>query len=118
WQPEGKAAPQPHEYIRNGVVKILTLLHPARGHVHVEGTLSCTNPVLHGWLKRELSTILDTLPAQASKGEADQSALRAAWQRWQTGLTIKPTLLASLPPLRMLLILDNLAGHKTPEFVC
>ena len=43
---------------------------------------------------------------------------RAAWERWQEGLTIKPTLLAELPPLRMLLVLDNLAGHKTPEFVC
>ena len=28
------------------------------------------------------------------------------------------TLREHLPPLRMLLILDNLAGHKTPEFVC
>ena len=36
----------------------------------------------------------------------------------RTGLTIKPTLLAELPPLRMLLVLDNLAGHKTPAFVC
>ena len=43
---------------------------------------------------------------------------RAAWERWQDGLTVKPTLLAELPPLRMLLVLDNLAGHKTPEFVC
>src|SRR5262245_64788903 len=42
---------------------------------------------------------------------------RAAWERWQEGLTIRPTLLSELPPLRMLLVLDNLAGHKTPEFV-
>jgi hypothetical protein len=34
-----------------------------------------------------------------------------AWERWQEGLTIKPT-------LRMLLVPDDLAGHKTPEFVC
>jgi hypothetical protein len=27
-------------------------------------------------------------------------------------------LLPVLPPLRMLLVLDNLAGHKTPAFVC
>jgi len=25
---------------------------------------------------------------------------------------------AELPPLRMLLVLDNLAGHTTPSFVC
>jgi hypothetical protein len=43
---------------------------------------------------------------------------RKAWERWQEGLEIKPTLLDELPPLRMLLVLDNLAGHKTPEFVC
>ena len=42
----------------------------------------------------------------------------AAWERWQEGLTIKPTLPEEPPPLRMLLVLDNLAGHKTPEFVC
>lgn len=27
------------------------------------------------------------------------------------------TLLKELPPLKMVLILDNLAGHKTPSFV-
>jgi len=31
---------------------------------------------------------------------------------------VRFTLREHLPPLRMLLILDNLAGHKTPEFVC
>ena len=43
---------------------------------------------------------------------------RAAWERWQEGLAIKPTPLSELPPLRMLLVLDNPAGHKTPELVC
>ncbi len=38
-------------------------------------------------------------------------------ERWQAGLAVKPTLPTELPPLRMLLVLDNLAGHKTPEFV-
>ena len=33
------------------------------------------------------------------------------------GLTSKPTLSADLPPLRLLLIMDNLAGHKTRAFV-
>jgi hypothetical protein len=32
-------------------------------------------------------------------------------------LTVKPTLLSELPPLRMLLVLDNLAGHKSAAFV-
>ena len=46
------------------------------------------------------------------------SGWRPAWERWQDGLTIRPTLLSELPPLRMLLVLDKLAGHKTPELVC
>ena len=32
-------------------------------------------------------------------------------------LSVRFTLPAALPPLRMLLVLDNLAGHKTPDFV-
>ena len=48
----------------------------------------------------------------------DEVAVRTVWERWQEGLTIKPTLLSELPPLQMLLVLDNLAGHKTPAFVC
>jgi len=116
WRPEGDPARLPHEYVRGGTAKVLTLFHPADGRVRVEGTRSCTNAVLHGWLKRELAGILADLPAPAAP--ADPAALRSAWARWQAGLTVKPTLLAELPPLRMLLVLDNLAGHKTAEFVC
>src|SRR5262249_11208818 len=42
---------------------------------------------------------------------------RRLWQRWQEGLRVRITLAEHLPPLRMLLVMDNLAGHKTPEFV-
>ncbi len=42
---------------------------------------------------------------------------RAAWDAWQAGLGQPFTLPADVPPLRALLILDNLAGHKTPAFV-
>lgn len=42
---------------------------------------------------------------------------RFLWQRWRENLSIKFTLPQPLPPLRMLLTCDNLAGHKTPEFV-
>ncbi len=30
---------------------------------------------------------------------------------------MRPTLSTELPPLRLLLVLDNLTGHKTPAFV-
>ena len=117
WQPEGKPACQPHEYLRNGTAKLLTLFHPADGQVRVAGVTSCTNPVLQGWLQQELSAIVQSLPPPSSCNGESEEALRALWERWQAGLTIKPTLAQTLPPLRMLLILDNLAGHKTPEFV-
>lgn len=115
WQPEGEPARQPHEYIRDGTAKVLTLFHPTDGHVRVKGVTACPNSVLHPWLKGELAAILAAMPDPPTE---PTTGWRAAWERWQEGLTIKPTLLDELPPLRMLLVLDNLAGHKTPELVC
>ena len=37
WQPQEQAARQPHEYIRGGTAKLLTLFHPASGQVRVTG---------------------------------------------------------------------------------
>jgi len=70
---------------------------------------------LHPWLKQELAKIVASLPARPSALSEPQQ--RAAWTRWQEELSVRITLPAELPPLRMLLILDNLAGHKTPDFV-
>jgi hypothetical protein len=118
WEPACAPACQPHEYLRNGTAKALTLFHAADGQVRIEGVTSCPNAVLHPWLCRELSAVLSGLPeAPAVSPEADAAA-RAAWERWQDGLTIKAKLLFELPPLRLLLVLDNLAGHKTAAFVC
>ena len=47
----------------------------------------------------------------------DAQVIRAAWERWQVGLTVPITVPDHLPPLRVLLVLDNVAGHKTPAFV-
>jgi DDE superfamily endonuclease len=115
WRPEGRPARLPHEYLRDGTAKALTLFHPVDGNARVEGVTACPNAVLHPWLKRELAEVLAALPDPPGEPAA---GWRSAWERWQEGLTIKPTLLAELPPLRMLLVLDNLAGHKTPELVC
>jgi hypothetical protein len=114
WQPELHPKTQPHEYLRNGTAKMLTLFHPATGQVRVKGVTSTTNLVLHGWLKQELSAILSSLPNPPALDPAMQ---RAIWDNWSEGLTVKPLLPTDLPPLRMLLILDNLAGPKTPAFV-
>jgi DDE superfamily endonuclease len=115
WRPEGEPARQPHEYLRDGTAKALTLFRPADGHVRLKGVTACPNAVLHPWLRGELAAILADMPAPPVE---PPGGWRAAWERWQEGLTVKPTLLQELPPLRMLLVLDNLAGHKTPEFVC
>jgi hypothetical protein len=115
WRPAGEPARLPHEYLRDGTAKVLTLFHPADGRVRLHGVTTCPNAVLHPWLKRELTAILAGMPAPPAE---PATGWRAAWGRWQEGLTSKPTLLAELPPLRMLLVLDNLAGHKTPALVC
>ena len=76
---------------------------------------SCTNTVLHPWLKQELSEILATLPEPTAA--LPPELIQAAWTTWTAGLTHYPTLPAELPAIRMLLILDNLKGHQSPELV-
>ena len=116
WQPTGEPTHQPHEYLREGTAKLLTLFHPSDGRVRVKGVTSVTNEVLHTWLKEELSAILADLPTATTILSPEEN--RAAWEAWQIGLSIRPTLSVDLPPLQMLLVLDNLAGHKTPALVC
>src|SRR3954453_15446465 len=68
------------------------------------------------WLAQGAArVILAALPAPAAPPDA--AAPRAAWEAWQDGLAERFTLPAELPPLRMLLVWDNLAGHKTAEMV-
>jgi len=112
---DSKPKQQPHEYVRNGTAKLLTPFHPATGQVRVKGITSCTNAVLHPWLQQELSAILADLPA--APDNLDAEAQRALWKFWRVGLNNPPPLPEKLPPLRMLLIWDNLAGHKTPSLV-
>jgi hypothetical protein len=115
WAPAGKPTCHPHEHLRNGTAKLLTLFHPATGQVRVKGVTTTVNPVLHGWLKAELTAILAALPEPAVT--LASSELRPLWEQWQAGLTVRITLPDDPPPLRMLLIWDNLAGHYTPELV-
>jgi hypothetical protein len=114
WQPMADPARQPHEYIRGGTAKLLTLFRPATGQVWAEPVEHAPNAVLHPWLRKELTAILKTRPTPAT---VDRETTRAAWEIWQTGLTQPVPLPAELPPLRALLLWDNLAGHKTPAMV-
>ena len=49
WRPEGQPKRQPHEYLRNGGAKLMTLFRPATGEVRAKGVVSVTNAVLHPW---------------------------------------------------------------------
>src|SRR3954467_13517648 len=115
WQPRGRPATQPHEYIRGGTTKILTLFHPASGQVRLQSAACCTNAVLHPWLRERLSAILAALPVPTAPQDA--AATQAAWAVWQAGLMVPVTLPDNLPPLRLLLVWDNPPGHKTPDLV-
>jgi len=111
WQPEGKPRCQPHEYIRGGTAKLLTLFRPATGEVRAKGVSRAPNAVLHPWLQNELLQILAELPQPAAAPEA-QIASAADWTTWLEHVPDPP-----LPPLRLLLIWDNLAGHLSTSIV-
>jgi DDE superfamily endonuclease len=107
WEPIGEPAHRPHEYARGGTVKLLTLFRPATGAVRAEPVERATNAVLHPWLQRELEAILQECPpapAEPPPGRrwADWDHFAAEW-----GLDGRRA------PLRILLVWDNLAGHKS-----
>lgn len=93
WCPVSCPRRQPHEYIRGCTAKLLTLFRPASGEVRAEGVTRVPNAVLP--------------PCSAEE--------RPAPARWETWLGHEPG--AALPPLRLILIRDNLAGHLTPDLV-
>lgn len=98
WHPQQEPAHHPHEYQRNGTAKMLTLFHPASGQARVKGVRSCTNEVLHGWLKDELTAILAALPPLSEEmAQMSSQANRAIWESWREGLSVVATLCAELP---------------------
>jgi len=103
WQPQGKAALLPHAYIRGGTAKLLTLFHPATGAVRAQGVTQSTNAILHPWLCGALAQILAALPPPVVL--AAPCPLRALWAAWLGRLPTDP-----LPPLRLILVWDNLVG--------
>jgi hypothetical protein len=115
WHEAGRPLRHPHEYIRGGTAKLLTLFHPATGRVRAKGTRTSANAVLHPWLMEQLGEILAALPER--EGTPSQEEVRAEWESWYEGLSVRPTLPERLPKLRLLLVLDNLTGHKSSIFV-
>ena len=115
WQPEGRPALQPHEYERGGTAKLLTLFRPASGEIRAKGVLSVTNAVLHPWLKEQLSAVLAEIEKHHPAEDLPPEAERAPAAQWETWLGHPPR--RPLPPLRIILVLDNLAGHLSYELV-
>lgn len=110
WQPVGEPQRLPHEYVRGGTAKLLTLFRPATGQVRAKGVTHAPNTGLHPWLQEELRQILETLPVMTLPEHE-----RPALARWATWLGHEPR--EALPPLRLLLIWDNLAGHLSWHIV-
>ena len=80
WQPLGQPARPPHEYIRGGTAKLLTLFRPMTGEVRAQGVTSAPNAVLRPWLKTERIAILATLPEVTTPETERPSAAR--WETW------------------------------------
>jgi hypothetical protein len=115
WERDGHPLQQPHEYSRDGTAKLLTLFHPADGQVRVKGVMRTTNTIVHAWLKNQLLTILVSLPPAVPRSAYVE---RLRWEMWREGLQRTVTWPRQLPPLRVLLIMDNLVGHKNPNWLC
>ena len=112
WRPQEVPLRQPHEYARGGTATLLTLFRPATGDVRAKGVCTTPNTVLHPWLRDELTQILGAVPpAVAGPGDA-ASFVPYWWQRRQELAHVYAD-----PPLRLILIWDNVAGHKSRAMV-
>lgn len=88
---------------------MLTLFRPATGELRAQGVKSAPNVVLHPWLKAQIEQILGGRPGMGGNGNGNGNT---EWEEW-----LGYKLNKELPPIRMLLIWDNLAGHKSLDMV-
>ncbi|MBF0443780.1 MAG: transposase [Oligoflexales bacterium] len=70
---------------------------------------------MHPWLKENLEGILANLSPK--ERQASPEAERVLWEAWQENMGERFTLSESPVPLRLLLILDNLTGHKSHSLI-
>ena len=115
WQPQGHPATQPHEYERGGTAKRLTLLRPATGQIRAKGVVWVTNAVLHPWLTTQQGSVLAEIERKPPAESLPPEEQRAPCARWETWLGHPPR--RPLPALRIVLVLDNLAGHLSSDLV-
>lgn len=115
WHPAGTPRLLPHESQRGGTATLVTLFRPATGVVRAKGVLSAPTVVLHPWLTepflQEVEAIERRHPAETFPAEADRPVC-TPWETWLGHPLQQPR-----PPLRIMLIWENLAGHHTSEMV-
>jgi transposase len=95
---------------------LLTLFRPATGEVRARPVEQTTNAVLHPWLKEELGAILATLPATEAASPGRERP-EWCWSAWGYSPEVLARLSQPAPPIRLVLVWDNLAGHKSEEIV-
>ena len=100
--------------MKAGTAKLLTLFRPATGELRACGVTTATNGVLHPWLKAELGTLVPTDNPPRTEDALGRGTLVAdhPWLNWYPY-----PMWAPIPPLRLILIWDNLAGHKSYDLV-
>lgn len=115
WCPVGHPERFDHTFIRQGTAKLLTLFHPRDGVVKVKGVVATPNTTIHPWLEDTLGKIIEALPQR--KRQRSAAGERALWEVWQKGMCEQFTLPQKPVPLRLLLVLDNLTGHKSYNLI-
>jgi hypothetical protein len=95
---------------------MMTLFRPSTGILNAKGVLSVTNAVLHPWLKAQLGEMLAEIEKKHPRAELPPEAERAQYAQWKTWLWPQESA-EGLPPLRIILVLDNLAGHLSHDLV-
>ena len=87
------------------------MFRPATGELRAKAVDQSTNAILHPWLKQELEAILQQCPP--ARTEVPEGC---RWQDWDPFPSAEQ-LDRFLPPIRLLLILDNLMGHRSYDLV-
>jgi hypothetical protein len=83
--------------------------------VRAEPVERAPNVVLHPWFERELDAILASCPPVELSPDGERP-LGRRWADWDWH-SHAADLDRFLPPVRLLVTLDNLKGHHTPAFV-
>jgi hypothetical protein len=92
--------------VRGGTAKLLTLFRPTTDVVRAQGVTRSTNAIVHPWPQAQVAQVLADLPAPVLLPPT--CPLRALW-----AARLGRALSEVLPPLRMILVWDNIVGHTS-----